>query len=252
MGSARESMATHALAKQDEFGMSDVEIAYALSSPWAAGTGTTTFTMEVFLLAMQVYPDKMRKAHDEIDRVVGFDRMPSFSDYEQLVYVQALIKEVTRWRCIAPLAVPHQVMEDDVYEGMFIPKGSTVYANIFAITQDEEMFPNPEEFIPERFLNTDDPNLVNFSIPFGIGRRLCPGIHIAQHAVFINVVRILWAFDVLPPTDENGKKILPTLNEPGSGFLWRPTQFECIFKPRRSGVEEMILSEAERAESEFL
>ncbi len=58
-----------------------------------------------------------------------------------------------------------------------------------AITQDEAMFPNPGEFIPERFLNTSDPNLINFTIPFGFGRRQCPGMHVALQSVFIAVAR---------------------------------------------------------------
>ena len=58
-----------------------------------------------------------------------------------------------------------------------------------AMTQDPEMFPRPDELIPERFIDASDPNLINFTIPFGIGRRLCPGMHIAQQTLLINIAR---------------------------------------------------------------
>lgn len=130
VGTAHTSVDTHGLEKQEQFGLTDVETAYALSAPWAAGTGTTMATIEVFLLAMQLYPAAMKKPQAEIDSVIGSGRMPDFKDFDALPYVQAVIKELMRWRCIAPIAVPRAVIDDNVYEGMFIPKGSTVYADI--------------------------------------------------------------------------------------------------------------------------
>ena len=125
----------------------------------------------------------------------------------------------------------------------FIPKGSTVFANfqwavnvfkqptdlsilkwnherprwvqnaaltyILLIGPPLEMFPEPEEFRPERFLETTDPRLKNFDLPFGFGRRSCPGIHLALNSLFINISRILWAFDIKPALDEQGKDIIP-------------------------------------------
>jgi len=143
------------------------------------------------------------------------------------------------------------VMADDIYEGMFIPKGSTVYANIFAMTQDEEMFPNPQEFLPERFLNTSDPKLANFNFPWGFGRRICPGIHIATQSMFIVISRVLWAFNIVPPTDESGVPILPSADDFTSGLITRPMPFKVLFQPRSKATAELILEEAERAESEL-
>ncbi|KAK0235465.1 cytochrome P450 [Armillaria nabsnona] len=249
-GTAYPSMASHGLEKQEEFGLSDEETAFTLSAPWAAGPGTTVATIEIFLLAMLLYPDAMKKAQIEIDSVVGMERMPGFNDLKVLPYLEALIKETTRWRCVAPTGFPHAPMSDDFYEGMFIPKGSTVYANIYAITQDEVMFPNPGEFIPERFLNTSDPNLINFTIPFGFGRRQCPGMHVALQSVFIAVARILWAFNITPPVDSQGNKILPSADSFTSGLITRPTPFKCCFEPRSQNAREVIIQEAERAELE--
>ena len=75
-------------------------------------------------------PTAMRKVQEELDRVVGRNRFPTFEDQASLPYLDAFIKELNRWQPIAPLAVPHAVTADDVYEGYFIPKGTTVVPNI--------------------------------------------------------------------------------------------------------------------------
>ncbi|KAJ7895083.1 cytochrome P450 [Mycena leptocephala] len=243
--SARPSMAVYSLSKQAEFGLTDVETAYALSAPWAAGVGTTIGTIEVFLLAMILFPAVQKKAQEEIDSVVGQGRSPRFEDYDALPYVQALIKEVTRWRCIAPTGVPHATTKDDVYQGMFIPKGATVYANIYAMTTDPETFPDPDEFKPERFL---DQQLRNYSIPFGFGRRLCPGQHVALQTVFIAIVRILWAFEILPGLNENGEVVIPSADDFISGLVSSPAPFLCRFQPRHSSTVEIVHNEAEGAD----
>ena len=77
---------------------------------------------------MSLFPDVQEKAQEELSGVVGPDRLPDFSDYEQLVYIQAVVLETMRWFPVAPLAIPHRVIRDDEYRGMLIPKGSTVIA----------------------------------------------------------------------------------------------------------------------------
>ncbi|KAJ7760656.1 cytochrome P450 [Mycena maculata] len=248
--SAQPSMAAYSLTKLAEFGLSDVEAAYALSSPWSAGVGTTIASIEVFILAMLLFPLVQKKAQEEIDSVVGQSRLPGFQDYGSLPYIQALIKEVTRWRCIAPMGLPHATTADDMHEGMFIPKGSTVYANIYAMTTDPEIFADPDEFRPERFLDTSNPGLINYSIPFGFGRRLCPGKHVAQQTLFITTVRILWAFNIIPSLDEMGNQIIPSAEDFTSGLTTRPTPFPCRFEPRQGSTVEVVHNEAERADAE--
>ncbi|KAI0352103.1 cytochrome P450 [Trametes cingulata] len=249
-GTAQPSMATLALQKQAEFGLSDLETAYTLAGPWDAGVGTTVNSIEVFLLAMLHYPETQKKAQEEIDRVVGSSRMPEFSDMESLPYVDALIKEAARWKPIAPTGFPHAVTQDDVYNGYFIPKGATIYANIHAIMQDPELFPEPEEFRPERFLSTTNPKLKKFTIHFGFGRRICPGMHMANQSIFIVIARLLWAFDITPEVDADGKPIIPSKDECTSGLITRLSPFPCLFRPRSRSVEELVILEGIRAEAE--
>jgi cytochrome P450 len=75
-------------------------------------------------MAMALYPEVARKAQDEIDAVVGCGCLPEFEHKSQLPYCEALVREVFRWRPIVPMGVPHSTIEDDIYEGYFIPKGS--------------------------------------------------------------------------------------------------------------------------------
>ena len=87
--------------------------------------------MSSFLLAMTAYPEVQRKCQEELDAVVGNDRLPTFSDRDELPYLSTTLKEVIRWGPTTPLGAPHSIEQDDVQDGYFIPKGSTVIANIW-------------------------------------------------------------------------------------------------------------------------
>jgi len=79
---------------------------------------------------MALHPEIQKKAQADIEKVAP-NRLPTFDDYDSLPYIKAIIKEILRWGTVAPLGLPHRVMEDDVYEGYFIPKGATVISNIW-------------------------------------------------------------------------------------------------------------------------
>lgn len=83
----------------------------------------TFATTTVALLNLMLNPDVFQKARDEIDRVVGTDRLPSLADRSQLRYIDYIVEETTRWRPLSPIGIPHKSLKDDVYDGMFIPKG---------------------------------------------------------------------------------------------------------------------------------
>ena len=83
---------------------------------------------------MALHPHVVRKAQEELDRVVGGERLPELSDQENLPYIAALIKELLRWTCPLPISIPKQVMEDDIYNGWFIPAGATIIENIWYVT----------------------------------------------------------------------------------------------------------------------
>ena len=87
------------------------------------------------MLAMVLHPEVQARAQAEIDAVVGRDRMPSFADRDALPYIRAVVRESLRWRMVGPLGVPRTTVQDDVYEGYFIPKGSVVLENIWAMNR---------------------------------------------------------------------------------------------------------------------
>jgi hypothetical protein len=91
----------------------------------------TSSTLQTFFFAMARYPDTLAKAQEELENVVGANRLPDFSDKENLPYVNALIKEVMRFFPILPLGVPHRVIVEDEYQGMRIPEGSIIFPNVW-------------------------------------------------------------------------------------------------------------------------
>ncbi|RPD63476.1 cytochrome P450 [Lentinus tigrinus ALCF2SS1-6] len=213
------------------------------AAAYTGGSDTTVSALGSFFLAMLLYPEIQRKAQAEVDRVIGRDRLPDFSDEPSIPYVTALVKEVLRWRPVTPLAVPHRLTSDDVYNGYHLPAGSIVVGNSWAMLHDERMFYEPEEFIPERWLNEDgslreemrDAELA----AFGFGRRICPGRHLAAASIWIGIASTLTTFDLAKPVDEDGKVIEPS-GEYISGLVTYPKSFQCVFKTRSENTAKLI------------
>jgi len=107
-------------------------IQWCSASLYVGGSETTVSTMTTFFLLMSLHPDIQKKAQAEIDQVVGRHRLPNLDDRSSLPYVNAVIKEILRYAPVAPLGLRHRVIEDDVYEGYLIPKGTIVIANIWS------------------------------------------------------------------------------------------------------------------------
>jgi cytochrome P450 len=113
----------------EKSGIDDLAAAYTCGGLVEAGSETTGSTLNNFVLSMVLFPEAQRKAQEELDRVVGKDRLPTWEDEENLPYVRSVIKEVLRWRPVNKFGMPHATSEDDWYEGWFIPKGSVVVLN---------------------------------------------------------------------------------------------------------------------------
>jgi len=123
---------------------------------------------------MVLNPKVMRKAQEELDRVVDKGRLPDFSDRENLPYTDALVKELLRWNPPLPIAIPSRAIQDDVYRGYLIPAGATVVQNVWGICRDPRIYPDPETFNPDRFLKDGKINPLVLNPEdrvFGAGRR---------------------------------------------------------------------------------
>jgi len=206
---------------------------------YGASTDTTSSVMETFLLAMVHYPDVYRKAQDEVDRIVGRDRLPDLTDRDSLPYVEAVIMESYRWHPPFPLGVPHVTTKSDYYQGYHIPKGALVIGNVWAITRNPAVYDDPETFCPERFI--DQKQLDPRDMVFGFGRRICPGKVFGDTNLWLAAVSILAAFDIAVP-GPGPLSLGGKLNPPAftSGFITHPEPFECVFKPRSAKTLDLI------------
>jgi len=215
----------------------------AAAAACIAGANTTVSAVQALFLLMVLYPEVQRKAQVELDEVVGPDRLPTFDDRPSLPYIEATVRELLRWHIVTPLAGPRFTYVADEYRGFRIPKGTHVLANAWAILRDPVQYPDPEKFIPERFLteegklnrNVQDPDIACF----GFGRRICPGRHLARDSLFIQVASVLHTFNITPAVDENGEPV--EINyELTSGFAVHPVRYKCTIKPRTPSTEALI------------
>ena len=133
------------------------EAAHAVGSNSLVAIATIGSPMHSFFLAMAHYPSWLPRLQKEVDVVCGDSRLPTLADLPEMPILRAVVKEVIRWRQAVPSGVPHQTTQDDVYEGYFIPKGTLIHANHFAISRDEEVYPDAAEFHPERWLEPSWP-----------------------------------------------------------------------------------------------
>ncbi|KAG1792202.1 cytochrome P450 [Suillus plorans] len=193
------------------YDLTEMEIAYLSGSFFGAGTETTATAICTVLMAAAHFPEEQAKVQAELDAVIGRERAPTFADRPSLPRLEAFISEALRWRPLAPFGFPHRTTEDVIWasENYCIPAGTTVIGNHWAISRDPEVYPEPEAFKPQRWI--DDQGRLRDDLAFfvyGFGRRVCPGQHVANRSVFINSLLVLWAFqlnlDPTKPQDDMG------------------------------------------------
>lgn len=243
-GTAKPSLALEVLEDVDKLCQSEREkamdtITRSLGSMYAAGTDTTVTTLMTFFVAMLLHPDMQKKVQDEIDAVTGRERLPTFEDRPRLPFINAICKELLRWRPVVPLAIPHAAMRDDIYEGYFIPKGSLIIPNGWAIMHDPAVYTNPDDFDPGRFINPDgsirdDSTWIS---AFGYGKRICPGRHFVDTTMFIVIASILSVFNI-----ERVKRADGTPEEYSftGTSITGPSPFSCSIVPRDKKAEDLI------------
>ncbi|KAJ2932187.1 hypothetical protein H1R20_g4913, partial [Candolleomyces eurysporus] len=181
------------------------------SVAYIAGVDTACSSGTALLYVLASYPHVQAKAQAEIDTVIGSDRLPLVTDRAELPYVHAIVKEIGRWYTVVPLGVAHANAEADEYEGYFIPKGTFVLQNNWAMMHDPELFDQPFEFNPERYLRKDgqiDPSVPDAeAAAFGHGRRICPGRHFSNDTLFVMAAFLLATYNVSASKDEDGNVI---------------------------------------------
>ncbi|KZS87613.1 cytochrome P450 [Sistotremastrum niveocremeum HHB9708] len=248
-GKASPSFVSRQLARHVDSSPEYTEIIKQVTGTmYVAGVDTVLSAMRTFVLMMVLNPDVQRRGQEEIDRVIGSDRLPLTSDRGDLPYIDALAKEVLRFHPPGPLGLAHSVTEDDIYNGMLIPKGSIVVPNIWAVTHDKTLYPNPMKFDPLRYFNVQlekkqlQPDPRNYV--YGFGRRVCGGMLFADAAVFTQIAAILSIFTISKEIDQFGKEITPIVDFTG-GIVTHPEDFVCKFTARSREAVELVTAAME-------
>ncbi|KAH9627438.1 hypothetical protein KSS87_006129 [Heliosperma pusillum] len=184
------------LVEDNELSLEDVR--HMLMDLFAAGTDTTSGTLEWAMTELLRNPEKMSKAQEELDQKIGKNTTTiQESDISKLPYIQAVVKETFRLHPPVPFLVPHKAENDVQLCGFFVPKDAQIWVNVWSIGRDSNVWPNALSFLPERFLESE----VDFKgrsfelLPFGAGRRMCPGMALAHRMVHLMLATLLHSFN---------------------------------------------------------
>ncbi|KAF8653404.1 hypothetical protein AX16_003947 [Volvariella volvacea WC 439] len=208
------------------------------------GVESTSSIPQWFSTLIPTHPEIQARAHEELDRVVGRDRLPTLEDEKDLPYIHAIIKELERTRNPFWLGTPHQSTEDFTYRGQFIPKNSVLLMNTWTMHNNPERYPEPEKFNPDRYIDDrlSAADSVNVANPmerdhwtFGAGRRVCPGIRYAEAEIFLAISRMLWAFRL---EEVPGEPI--SLRDYVGAAGRSPVPFRINLIPRHDRVAEIL------------
>ncbi|KAE7999040.1 hypothetical protein FH972_003525 [Carpinus fangiana] len=162
----------------------------------AGGTESSAVTVEWAISELLKKPEVFKKAAEELDRVIGRDRWVEEKDIVNLPYIEAIAKETMRLHPVAPMLVPRLSREDCQIAGYDIPKGTRVLVNVWTIGRDPTLWENPDEFCPERFIGKaiDVKGHDYELLPFGSGRRMCPGYSLGLKVIQSSLANLLHGF----------------------------------------------------------
>ncbi|XP_059064841.1 cytochrome P450 703A2-like [Cryptomeria japonica] len=170
---------------------------------FAAGTDTSSITSEWAMAELLRHPEYMTKVREEIDVVVGHGHHVEESDLVHLRYLRAVVKEVFRLHPVGGFLIPHISMKDTKIKGFDIPKNTKVLINTYSLGRNPKVWSNPNDFDPKRFI-TNDKDCVEFNdpdckiVPFGAGRRGCPGATLGMKVVLLCLARLIHLFNWSP------------------------------------------------------
>ncbi|CAL4999255.1 unnamed protein product [Urochloa decumbens] len=194
LGTLLELVSTGKITRED--------VTTILFDVFTAGSDTIAITVEWAMAELLRDPSAMSKLLSEIKATIGDKETIEEHDTARMPYLHAVMKEAMRLHPVAPILLPHQAVEDGVEIGGYaVPKGTTVIFNAWAIMRDPAAWERPDEFLPEKFLDGAAAKVVDFRgkdyefIPFGSGRRMCPGVPMAERVVPLILAFLLHAFE---------------------------------------------------------
>jgi len=196
---------------------------------FSAGVETLKTTVLWSIVYMMYFPEVRKKVQAELDAVVGPTRLPKVKDMPQLTYTKATMYEIMRRSSVVPLGTTHSTERPVELEGYTIPKNAHVIPHLHAVHMDPELWRNPQEFQPERFLNESHSCIEKpeFFMPFGSGQRMCLGDQLAEKEFFLFFTSIMHCFDLENPSGRD----LPSLRGV-QGVTNSPSDFSVMCYPR--------------------
>uniref|UniRef100_A0A453LVR1 Isoflavone 2'-hydroxylase n=1 Tax=Aegilops tauschii subsp. strangulata TaxID=200361 RepID=A0A453LVR1_AEGTS len=203
----------------------DTMIMALCANLFGAGTETTSTTTEWAMSLLLNHPAALKKAQAEIDAAVGTSRLVTADDVPRLAYLQCIVSETLRLYPAAPLLLPHQSSADCKVGGYNVPSGTMLMVNAYAIHRDPAAWERPLEFVPERF--EDGKAEGRFMIPFGMGRRRCPGETLALRTIGMVLATLVQCFDW---ERVDGAEV--DMTESGGLTIPKAVPLEAVCRPR--------------------
>ncbi|CAG7785858.1 unnamed protein product [Allacma fusca] len=197
---------------------------------FTASSDTTSASLEFSMLYMAKYPNVQKRIQEEISKVVPILSEPSLHDRENMPYTEAVVNEILRFSTVVPMGIFHNATEDVTFHDYRIPKDTMLLSNLYGINHDPEIWQDPENFRPERFMKEDSQQKRKLLHTFSVGRRICPGDRIARDEIFMFITGILQKFDI------KFTSVIPSL-EGEFGFVRHPKPFEVTFSSRITSVD---------------
>ncbi|KAB2621171.1 cytochrome P450 98A2 [Pyrus ussuriensis x Pyrus communis] len=231
-GGAKQHFVDALLTLQDKYDLSEDTIIGLLWDMITAGMDTTAISVEWAMAELIKNPRVQQKAQEELDGVIGVERVMTEVDFSSLPYLQCVAKEALRLHPPTPLMLPHRANANVNIGGYDIPKGSNVHVNVWAVARDPAVWKDPNEFRPERFLEEDvDMKGHDFRLlPFGAGRRVCPGAQLGVNLVTSMLGHLLHHFNWTPTEGAKPEEIDMSEN-PGLVTYMR-TPLQAVPTPR--------------------
>ncbi|XP_074303471.1 trans-cinnamate 4-monooxygenase-like [Silene latifolia] len=221
------------LETQNRGEITEENVLYIVGNVNVAAIETTLWTMEWGIAELVNHPEIQTKLREELDTVLGKGHQITEADTHKLPYLQAVVKETLRLRMAIPLLVPHMNLQSAKLSGYDIPAESKVLVNAWWLANNPKHWKKPEEFRPERFLEEESGVEANGNdfryLPFGVGRRSCPGIVLALPIICITIGRLIQNFELLPPP---GQLKIDTTKQCGQFSLQIRNHSTIVLKPR--------------------
>ncbi|KAF4289280.1 hypothetical protein KXX33_003362 [Aspergillus fumigatus] len=244
-----------------DYGLEEETVSWLASAVPEAGAETTASALNGMIRYLAMFPEAQARAHEEVTRILGDGRMATLADEPQMPYIKAVIKETLRLCPVATTGLRRMADGDVKYRDYVIPKGTILLANLNALHWDPERFPDPFSFKPERYLNHPHRSAVYAAggdimardhFTFGAGRRICPGIHLAENGLFLAVSNLIWAYEFKLPLDEKGNEIPLDISDEGfmEGAIRVPKQYTVRILERNPARSRLIRESWEQAQKD--